>query len=798
MSWRDQVRNAALNSCPAILYELLPGGQARGAQYATSGLTGGQGNSLKVNLRSGRWGEWAASPPITGGDIISLYAKVKGMPYGQAERELSERFGIPQPERQKAERWKPIVPMPRDADFKNYPDMQGELGGEWVYRDAEGAPLMVRVRRNYPDGRKAVFPLTWCANEQNFQQWRVRDLNPPRPLYGLDRLALRASLPGLKILIVEGEKSCDAAQRLLPDWCVVTWPGGVNRCSSRDTDWSPVASLKTRVVVWPDNDEPGRRAALQIAAQMPGEVWVLEPDRFKKKGWDAADAETEGWTTEQAENWIKQNQRPPTAAAEREAVDLSERDPGPELNALYKAIGRANDPATLFCSAGRVVRVFRDSAGRAVTYSVGVSALREWLASRVAFSKNHQKSQVSCYPSPALLESALDGLPERLPVLEVWSDVPLISGSGKVYDRPGYAPEIRCYIDCPVSLEEMDLDSAIALLEEWLVDFPFESDSDFHNLLTLPLTVILRPAISGPAPLWRIEAPTARTGKTLLSDCIAEVVAPSCAAMSECHDRKEWRQSLFTSLLNIPAVLRMDNVTDLDSSALKMAISSATGVKQRVLGGNVEATVPVRCAWVLTANNPILDRELLARSVRARLNSKSEHPEWRSDFLHPDALEYARENRVTLLSALLTVAKVGFAVETEYEGPKIGGFAAWSSVLGRVAHKAGWTEFLGTMESDEEQAGDSKAEAANRFLLAWFEAHGNSPVRPKDLIEHADGAVRPGKDGRITAENVGYWLKRNRGSVHAGLEVTSNGRDRSGTLWSLTGRPEGEKEAQLW
>ncbi|HCC53483.1 MAG TPA: RNA polymerase subunit sigma-70 [Desulfobulbaceae bacterium] len=69
-----------------------------------------------------------------------------------------------------------------------------------------------------------------------------------------------------------------------------------------------------RVAIWPDHDEPGRKAgeAVARAALEAGavEVSLIEPPPGKAEGWDLADAEAEGWTPEQVAGWIKGHKRP--------------------------------------------------------------------------------------------------------------------------------------------------------------------------------------------------------------------------------------------------------------------------------------------------------------------------------------------------------------------------------------------------------------------------------------------------------------------------------------------------------
>ncbi|MCP9776219.1 AAA family ATPase [Cyanobium sp. WAJ14-Wanaka] len=149
---------------------------------------------------------------------------------------------------------------------------------------------------------KRILPLSWDGSRWI---WRA-----PK---GLRPLLLSQSLqqePDATVLIVEGEKTFDAARRLLPGVIACCWSGGCKALSK--TDFTPLRGRK--VVLWPDNDDPGREAMAALAQVLDGigaanVKAVANPDDAPK-GWDLADAD---WTPEQASDWVKAN----TTAVER-------------------------------------------------------------------------------------------------------------------------------------------------------------------------------------------------------------------------------------------------------------------------------------------------------------------------------------------------------------------------------------------------------------------------------------------------------------------------------------------------
>ena len=113
----------------------------------------------------------------------------------------------------------------------------------------------------------------------------------PYPLFHLPALLARPDTP---VLIVEGEKTAEAAARLFPDMVAITSMHGAQ--SPRQTDWSAVA--KRDVTICPDADEAGAQFAATVA-RLVGEAGAASvrivslPDSVPE-GWDVADAWPEG------------------------------------------------------------------------------------------------------------------------------------------------------------------------------------------------------------------------------------------------------------------------------------------------------------------------------------------------------------------------------------------------------------------------------------------------------------------------------------------------------------------------
>ena len=164
----------------------------------------------------------------------------------------------------------------------------------WHYRDAEGRLLGHVLRFDKEDGSKETRPLVFCEGPDGQGQWRWQMFAAPRPLYGLERLRARMEAP---VLLVEGEKTADAAQELFPDLVAVTSPGGSNAAGK--ADWSPLQGRA--VTIWPDADGAGAKYALQVATLLQdigaGSVRLVELPKDLPQSWDLADNPPLDWPT---------------------------------------------------------------------------------------------------------------------------------------------------------------------------------------------------------------------------------------------------------------------------------------------------------------------------------------------------------------------------------------------------------------------------------------------------------------------------------------------------------------------
>jgi hypothetical protein len=153
----------------------------------------------------------------------------------------------------------PYPPSPDDLAHNKY----GMPSRIHVYRDSSGGWVFANRRFDLANQKKTYSPLARFERPDGTQEWK--QLAPVRGMvYGMDRLATE---PDKLVLLVEGEKCVDIAKDQLNGYVVVTWYGGANK--AEDVDLTPLASR--RVLLWSDNDDPGREAMDTIAQRLLAE-----------------------------------------------------------------------------------------------------------------------------------------------------------------------------------------------------------------------------------------------------------------------------------------------------------------------------------------------------------------------------------------------------------------------------------------------------------------------------------------------------------------------------------------------
>ncbi|WP_341750074.1 toprim domain-containing protein [Candidatus Tisiphia endosymbiont of Sialis lutaria] len=154
--------------------------------------------------------------------------------------------------------------------------------------------------------------------KKSINEWYAQPYVPDyKPIYHIDKIKDEQRT----ILIVEGEKTCDKAQELLPDYIVLSWLGGSNGASK--ANWQQLTGRE--IVIWADNDQAGITAAKTIGQMINeangriGNVTIIDPSRLEFNGtinenilpekWDLADRLPAGLNIDNLKEAIRNGQQ---------------------------------------------------------------------------------------------------------------------------------------------------------------------------------------------------------------------------------------------------------------------------------------------------------------------------------------------------------------------------------------------------------------------------------------------------------------------------------------------------------
>jgi hypothetical protein len=284
----------------AVLQKLRPEGRVDGGRFKLASLEGGAGSSFDYNLQNGHWGDWAANDSRHG--LVGFVSATMKCSAAQAVQFLLEEKFLDKKEAKKAlaegEGDPLVLPIPEDKqswegvlESDALRKDRGILRDHWVFRDLDGSLLGYKYRVDSRNTTKEVYTLTYRAHSGWAKKAWAKKFVPP---YGLEQLG--DGTPTVRVLFVEGETAKDKAQELFGDrWKVLSYSG----VKGSNDLWLPDEAFwqDVEVIIWPDNDTPGREAArrvqilLQSQKYKPREIRIVRVETIAgiPPGWDLGD-----------------------------------------------------------------------------------------------------------------------------------------------------------------------------------------------------------------------------------------------------------------------------------------------------------------------------------------------------------------------------------------------------------------------------------------------------------------------------------------------------------------------------
>ena len=300
-----------------LLQQLFPEGPTR---KDTKGFRFGSKGSFSVVCHGEKLGSFYDFAAGEGGNLLKLIQKKTGLGVEESKewarnfleepsRPVTSQFTLKPFKETLKNDWKSLKPpkgslVPELKVLSKYLDERYHVSMKHPYHDEKGDVIFYTLRlQDKTDAKsKIVVPLSYGYSSSNpdRQIWSLK-----RPILDDGSISiynchLLNKSPRKPVLIVEGEKTADAGQKIFgKDFVVVSWLGGTG--SATKANWSKLAGRD--VVIWPDNDQPGYKAADEISDEMKriGVRTLRVVDKgvlsagFPTK-WDIADALPEGKT----------------------------------------------------------------------------------------------------------------------------------------------------------------------------------------------------------------------------------------------------------------------------------------------------------------------------------------------------------------------------------------------------------------------------------------------------------------------------------------------------------------------
>lgn len=487
--------------------------------------------------------------------------------------------------------------------------------------------------------------------------------------------------------------------------------------------------------------------------------------------------------------------RPTVNITGREHHDLTDE-------VLGHIVTSNHDDPRLFLHGTEVVAVNGEPAK---TTPLDANMLAYEASARMLFVRAMPKGGQAVASPPERIVATIASMADKpLPRLNRVSFTPYFSPTGRLITEPGYDEEARTFyspaagVEVPPIPEEPTSAQVEAakrlLLDELLVDFPFVTEADRTHAVALMLLPFVRDLIVGATPLHDIEAPTPGSGKGLLMKAVLMPgVGPSQSVMSAATDDDEWQKRLIAFLRDSPQAIVIDNVnTKVDSGALCTVLTEPV-YASRILGASQAVTLPVRCVWVLTGNNPQFSGEVSRRCLRIRLDPRVERPEERGGFRHERLAEWCRDNRGALITACCTLVRSWVVAGMPKGDQAWGSFEEWSAVMGGLLGHLGFEDFLGNRREFLAEA-DEESNAWENLITLLDSTIVPGSVQPSwtaaNIAAIVDDAGIPIDLGATSnrALAMGRALGKQRGRWYKGARFESkvvNG----ATRWYLTRKP---------
>jgi hypothetical protein len=366
--------------------------------------------------------------------------------------------------------------------------------------------------------------------------------------------------------------------------------------------------------------------------------------------------------------------------------------------------------------------------------------------------------------------------------------VPVLRDTGTILDEPGYdsdsgllfLPEVGVrFWSIPAYPTAANIRKARQTLLRPIEQFPFVTDHDRANFLTLMLTPAVRPLLPPPYPLFIVNAHQPGSGKTYLCN-IPRFMYGGVFRPEPATDGMEVRKQIYSDLLTTTgAVIVWDNVNGVIRHPAISALLTSPVYSDRTLGAHHTGILANDRLWVANGNNVPLGGDLPRRGLWANIDPGVPHPERRTGFAIPDLMGYVEANRTRLVAAALVLARAWVVEGQPGEATRSDSYTEWVAGMQGILDVAGVPGTVWHAETIQAEVGADDEDWAG-FLAALEQQYRGSWFTVADFVRDSSEPTVDGTTlldaapdelaeliGRGRSKSAGWWF-RNRNGRWAG------------------------------
>jgi hypothetical protein len=401
-----------------------------------------------------------------------------------------------------------------------------------------------------------------------------------------------------------------------------------------------------------------------------------------------------------------------------------------------------------------------------------------------------RKAWVAANPPFGVAQTLLDRAGQwRFPTLRGILSTPTLRSDGSLLAAPGYdaASGLYLYLDPNFRMPEIpeeprraEAETALALLDGLLDEFPFVSKASRSVALSLILTAVVRGAMPV-APIHAATAPSPSSGKSYLFDVAAAVASGEQWPVIFAGSGAEELEKKVNGLLihGIP-LFSVDNL----NIPLQGDVFCQASERPLLMLRRLKESDPIKTTNTAligaTGNNLTIHDDLNRRVVMASLDARMERPELRRFQGNP--FKTVAKDRGRYVAAALTIVRACLSDPNAPDPYPVASYEDWTRLVRRPLVWLGRADPANTMTALRE-ADPTRGELI-AVMNAWASAIGiGIKITAAEIVEGiyesppaaADAKARAGwkalgaaliaacgKRDRLNARDIGNWLRSKR------------------------------------